>query len=190
MYSQFYKKIFYFLPIPVCKLWQLATLKHWKNLTELLYYGYDYPLDNDDAYKPIAIISAVDARKIMLNVAPFIKELQTDFTYLKAKDGMSNIMFASWRVSYTYTVPSFKVESILKLLTKKATKLYDVSFDKPPEADVVRLLFEANNIRQLTITDPSNDWFRNISTNGIELLELKFNDATTDIFFQGVKYKV
>lgn len=99
-------------------------------------------------------------------------------------------MFASWRVSYTYTVPSFKVESILKLLTKKATKLYDVSFDKPPEADVVRLLFEANNIRQLTITDPSNDWFRNISTNGIELLELKFNDATTDIFFQGVKYKV
>lgn len=51
--------------------------------------------------------------------------------------------------AHVYSVENFQAKSVLKLMIKNSTKLTELSFDKTPEIDLVRRLFEKNNITKV-----------------------------------------
>lgn len=174
------------LRISVCKLWEQATLRNWKRIAEIIYYGYIDPKNVDEDDEPI-VISAVDAGKIVLCAAPFVTYLQTYRDNRPEETMMMEEMHDIAFNFYNYRVADFKVKNILKLLARKATKLAEVCLCTPPEASLVRPLFETNNITKLKVDDPNVGWYRNIPTHGIEEFHVAFDNANADmVSFQGV----
>lgn len=146
------------------------------------YSGHDYPEyrkpgDDDKA----TIISTVDAGKIVLCAAPFLKVLQTELTTEEELDGMNNIEIGT----HLYRVANFGVQNILKLLVKKSTKLTDVRFNAMPEIGLVRALFEKNNIKKFKLNGPKNGWYCHIPTQTIQEFGVQLFSADT-VSFQGV----
>lgn len=73
-------------------------------------------------------------------------------------------------------------------MAKKSTELTQVFVDEPPEIDLLKTLFENNNITTFVLIDDNTGWYRNVPTNTVEELFVYFKKATADfVSFEGVR---
>lgn len=71
---------------------------------------------------------------------------------------------------------------MLNLLAKKSTKLKELYFEAPPEANLIKQLFERNNIFKIQYNDnSSHGWYRNIPSDKIEELIVTFDNMNAEL---------
>lgn len=128
-----------------------------------------------------SVISAEDAAKIVFRAAPSVKVLRAlDSSTAQTHDYITI-------GSYYYKVEKFSIEKILNIFAKRATQLTNVEFESLPEANLVKPIFDRNNIVKVELEDSYFGWYRNISTHHIQNLGIKFkNEDQNMISFEGV----
>lgn len=143
-------------------MWEESARNEWRKITEINYLDVDIKKKVLDDLQHVPVISAKDAVRIIHYTAPSVKII-TGEAYFRGKEKL--IMFGQ----FLYKVQGFKTDMILKLLTQKATKITEITFDRPPRAPLLTLLFNANNIRKVEFRE-LEPFYEHVPTNKIEEL--------------------
>lgn len=137
-------------------------------------------ISNDPGVTNATIVSAVDAGKIILSAAPLVKVLKT-FDTNDTIEYRGPLRYFSVG-QYHYRAENFQIKNVLNLLAKKSTKLKQLNFETPPEANLVKQLFERNKIAKVYFKDKSEyGWYRDIPSDKIKELDVTFENNNAEL---------
>lgn len=144
--------------------------KQWKKINEIVICR---------AGVTSVVISIKDARKIVLYAAKTCNVLKTH--PLNDKIGITLGLF-------NYKAEGFYFDHAMQILADTATELTEISFNYPPEIEILKLIFKANNIKTIKV-EQSNDFWGHVPTDGIKHLDVSFESSSYNdyfTFFKGV----
>lgn len=153
----------------------MVVEKQWKKITEITYPG-SFKFRNEE---PAPVISAKDAKKIMLRSVDFCKALKV---HLWNMNGSFEITFGPFQ----YKLQDVTIEHTLQFLAEHATEITEIEFCKQPKTELLQLLFAKNEIKRVEIWE-SKDFWKDVSTDGIEHLDFALNNSDVNLkSFEGV----
>lgn len=143
-------------------MWREVASREWQKITEIDDSKSSFELDERTAI----VISAKDAKKIVVNAAPYVKVLKV------LGDRRKYFLFGNF---YYKVEGRFKAATILEILILAgATEVTNAGFNFLPKVELIRLFLFANKVEVLSYWYSPKHHHRQIPTHGIEELHVNF----------------
>lgn len=159
----------YVFTITVCQFWRSVVLKQWNKISETSYKECR-SVDYDEEKTELSVmISAEVAKKIELHVVEFCNVLRASIWNEENREFI--ITFGP----FSYKVENYTLDHIMEFWAKNATELTELEFCKPPKPELLQLFVQRNEIESIKVEN-SNDFWRDIPTDGIKTLHVEIID--------------
>lgn len=155
-------------------------MKQWKKITEISYLEDELDIKKKRLRKQtcVPVIDSLDAYKIVLGAAPFVKVLRAMSSDYK---DCPYVLFGT----FWYRVEFLETDTVLTLLARKSTEITELCFDFTPNVELLGLLFKNNKIKKVQNVR-SETFHQNIPTETIEDLDIQFVNSEKFRSFKGV----
>lgn len=152
----------------VCKLWRRVVLRQWKNIANMKIESY-LDIGKPESFKSSVVVPAVDAKKMLRRAAECVNNLQVFTSIPHNREGC----VITFQRPFGYEVKNLNAKDAVQFFAENATELTKVEFIKLSETKCIEKLLERNKIKSVEVYD-SVDFWRNSSTDGIEILDIGF----------------
>lgn len=151
-------------------------MRQWTKITKIIHA--DHILKEEQRNNIVRTISFEKCEEIVIRAAPFVHILRLPSNSF---DEQTFVVFGT----YWFKVVGFNSDKTLRLFAQNATQITKVISEDSPNSDQLKLLFATNTIKKLDVYE-SYDFYKNVPTDGIEELLIRFTEDGMVASFEGV----